>query len=126
MKKILMSGAVLSLAACQAYPDKTDDSLQAEIAQKQGEEVSRICFARTINSWRPLGDDAVLIEQGVNDWYQLSLSGACKPEWAFDAIALKTRGSSCITKGDKISTPDSITGGPCFITDMHEWNEPRR
>lgn len=126
MHKLLISGgAFFALAACQSYGDKAGNDLQAEIAQNQGPEVSQICFAESINGWRALGDRAVLLEKGANEWYQVNLSGPCEPEWAFNAIAIETRGSSCLTKGDKIHAGDSLTGNTCWVTDIHEWNEPR-
>lgn len=121
-----MAGAAL-LAGCQTSEEyaEAESRLEAEIAAKQGERVDRICFTRSVRGWRELGDDAVLLRRGVNDWYQVNLSGTCQPEWAFNAIAVRTRpaGSSCISRGDRIDTPDAPISGSCLITEIYEWNE---
>jgi hypothetical protein len=115
------------LASCAPYtqiaPDRS--ALEAEIATRQGKEVDRICFASQINGWRELSRDSILVEKGVNDWYQLDLSGTCEPDNAFDAIAVRTRpaGSPCLTKGDSIQTFDAPIKGSCFIRSIHEWDD---
>ncbi len=127
MKKLLLCGAVLTLGACQSYTNTAEDErVEAEIAAKQGEQVSRICFAQTIDGWRELSDDAILVEKGVNDWYKLNLAGTCQPEWAFNAIAIETRGTSCITEGDRIRTDEQPLGGTCFVTSIYKWHDDGR
>lgn len=115
------------LAGCQTAEEyaAAESRLQSEIAAKQGQRVDRLCFTRSINGWRELGKKAVLIEKGVNDWYKLDLLGTCQPEWAFNAIALKTRpaGSSCLSRGDEIATFDQPIDGDCVITAIYEWDE---
>ncbi len=126
--RILGSLFAILLAGCAASAegDAADgNDIDAEIAARQGEEVDRVCFARSINGWRSLGRRSILIEKGVNDWYKLDLIGTCDPQWAFDAIAIRTRpaGASCLRRGDRIDTPDRSVSGSCAITKIYRWNE---
>lgn len=127
MKWIIALAGAATLAGCQTAEDyaEREARLQAEIDARQGPEASQVCFTRSINGWRALGDDAVLVRARVDDWYKLDLAGTCDPEMAFNAIALETRpaGSSCVSRGDRISTPDAPVGGQCVITRIHEWDE---
>lgn len=127
MKWIVAIAGVAALAACQTAEEfaAEEERLQAEIAAKQGERVDRICFTQSINGWRELGDDAVLLRKNVNDWYKLDISGTCDPEWAFNAIAIETRpaGAHCVSRGDQIRTFDTAIDGRCFITAIHEWDD---
>lgn len=132
MKRMLTfacAAVAAALAACQTTEDarEQDQLARAAIAAKQGEQVNRICFASSINSWREFGSDAVLLRKGANDWYKLDLSGACDPEGAFNSIAVITRpAGGCVSRGDEIGTFDQTIGGACLITEIHEWNEDAR
>jgi hypothetical protein len=128
MRSALALIAVASMAAaCQTAEQRaqTSAALEREIAARQGEEVDRVCFTGNINSWRPLGRDAVLVRQSVRDWYKLDLLGACQPDWALTTIALRTRpsGSSCLTRGDTLITNEPNVRSSCFIDAIHVWNE---
>ncbi|MGD2132716.1 MAG: DUF6491 family protein [Maricaulaceae bacterium] len=115
----------LALAGCQSTTTAAEREAQREmeIAARQGEQVDRICFTRNIRGWREFGDDAVLLEAGLNDWYKVDLSGFCQPDQAFDTIAIESRGGVCLNRGDNISTPDAPLGGRCFIDHIYEWDE---
>ncbi len=96
----------------------------AEIAVRQGERVNRICFNRSVNGWREFGRKSLLLRRGVNEWYKLDLAGTCDPEWAFNAIGVRTfPGSSCISRGDDIVTRDAGFTGTCKIMAIYEWDE---
>ena len=120
----------LFLVACAGMPANEQEraALEAEIAARQGTEVDRICFVRNIDGWRPLGDEALLLEKGVDDWYMVELTGTCEPEWAFDAIAIRTRPGAalCLTRGDSIATFDAPLEGTCFISHIYEWDDEAR
>lgn len=126
MKWVLAVMGATALAGCQTaeqYADR-ENRLQAEIAARQGAEVNQICFTRSIDGWRELGDDALLVREGIDDWYKLDLAGVCAPDWAFNAIAIETRtGSSCLTRGDHVTIPNSPLDGRCTIMSIHEWDE---
>ncbi len=128
---IFSTVAALWLAGCAATDDQETkqgsraEALEAEIKAKQGEPVRRVCFTRSINGWRALGRKSLLLSKGVNDWYKLDLVGTCDPKWAFDTIAIQTRpaGASCLTRGDRIATPDRAVSGNCVITDIYRWDD---
>ena len=56
-------------------------------------------LASTVNSFTPVGDDAVVVRAGASDHYRLELIGTCPDvDWAW-RIALRTRGSSWVCRG---------------------------
>jgi len=118
--------ACLVLGACvYAQSDAADEAIEAEIEAKQGAEVDRLCFVQSINGWKALGKDFLLLKKAVNDWYKLDLLGTCHPEWAFDAIAILPQPSTsvCLRPGDQIRTFDSPASGSCMISKIHTWDE---
>ncbi|MCG8440261.1 MAG: DUF6491 family protein [Caulobacterales bacterium] len=127
MKRLaLVSAAAAIVAGCQtiAQAPEPDPELAALVEARQGEEVDRICFTRSINNWRALGRDSLLLEKGVNDWFKVDVSGTCDPKFAFEFIALSPRGgSSCLTRGDRIDTDASPPRGFCLISRMYRWDE---
>lgn len=117
-------------AACATSPEQEATreaeraQLEAEIASRQGDQVNRICPRSSIDGWKPLGDDGLLIEAGQNDWYQVELAGTCDPEQAFNAFATPgIPGSSCLRRGDNVFTGRPRSGGRCVITAIYEWDE---
>lgn len=94
-----------------------------------GEEVNQICFQRNINGWRTLKkqDDVILLERGVNNWYRVELSGACRYNVLNSAINIGIdggRGSSCVRRGDVIIVEDSPSfNRRCMISKMYEWDD---
>jgi len=127
---VALVAAGLATSACQSATSTArlnrDPAHVAQlVAARQGAEVNRVCFTDQINSWSPLGDRSVLLRQGVNDWYKLDLTGNCRPDWAYNAIALRTRpaGSLCLTSGDDLETFESPIHGHCIIDAIHAWND---
>ena len=114
-------------AACSTTEERQEAAaaVEREIAARQGEEVNRICFARQIDSWRALDRRSILLRNGVRDWYKLDLIGSCEPDWAFNAIAVRSRpaASSCLSPGDQIITDDAAVSGTCSISRIYEWDE---
>jgi hypothetical protein len=99
-----------------------------------GAAVDRICFSRDINNFQTIDDedDAVLLERGVNDWYKVTLAGACdynRLRFAQSvAIDERPRGG-CVTRGDALVFSDSAFGDfsfpnatRCIIDEIHRWN----
>ena len=89
-----------------------------------GDEVKRICFASSINGWKEFHGDrhSIILTKGVRDEYKLELSGFCDVTKAMSNIATRTRGSSCLTRGDEIIVSDGFSGvGRCFIKKMYKW-----
>ena len=89
-----------------------------------GNEVTRICFASSINGWKEFHGDrhSIILTKGVRDEYKLELSGFCDVTKAMSNIATRTRGSSCLTRGDEIIVSDGFSGvDRCFIKKMYKW-----
>jgi hypothetical protein len=89
-----------------------------------GNEVKRICFASSINGWKEFNGErhSIILTKGVKDEYKLELSGFCDVTKAMSNIATRTRGSSCLTRGDEIIVSDGFSGvDRCFIKKMHKW-----
>lgn len=134
MRSVLFAVAVaVSAAACQATPEQqaaratADAETEALIALRQGAEIDRLCFTNNIRGWSELSRSAILLEEGVNDWYKIDLTGTCRPEWAFNAIGIVSRpaGSSCLSRGDRLITDDETVPGVCYVDRIYEWDETK-
>ena len=89
-----------------------------------GNKVTRICFASSINGWKEFKGErhSIILSKGVKDEYKLELSGFCDVTKAMSNIATRTRGSSCLTRGDEIIVSDGFSGvDRCFIKKMYKW-----
>ena len=89
-----------------------------------GNEVTRICFASSINGWKEFNGErhSIILTKGVKDEYKLELSGFCDVTKAMSNIATRTRGSSCLPRGDDIIVSDGFSGvDRCFIKKMYKW-----
>ena len=65
---------------------------------------------------------SIILTKGVKDEYKLELSGFCDVTKAMSNIATRTRGSSCLTRGDEIIVSDGFSGvDRCFIKKMYKW-----
>lgn len=128
LKAPLIAAATIAASVSVAFAEETEtDAVDPRI----GEEVSQICFVRSIDNWRGIKgeDDVILLEKGVNDWYRVELFGFCN---SFDIrtadfIALDTFGaSSCLSRGDTIILKEFGGSGfddRCRISRIYEWNE---
>ena len=114
---------VVLLSACtNLAPEK---NIQVEVNPRQGEEVRQICFASSINGWREVDGErsSVILTKGVSEEYKLDLSGICDLTYAFNSIATRTRGSSCLTRGDDIIFNDGLSGiSRCMIKNIYKWD----
>jgi hypothetical protein len=98
---------------------------EVEVNPRQGEEVRQICFASSINGWREVDGErsSIILTKGVSKEYKLDLSGICDLTYAFNSIATRTRGSSCLTRGDDIIFNDSLSGiNRCMVKKIYKWN----
>lgn len=124
MKKIISAVFfVVFLVGCTTS-NKTD-STPRTVDIRQGEEVKRICFASSINGWREIKGErqSVILTKGVRDEYRLDLSGICDVSRAMNNVATRTRGSSCLSRGDEIIIADGLSGlDRCFIKKIYTWN----
>ncbi len=128
MHRLLFAGVVVCAAACATIEDDggaASQDLDAEVAAKQGETVQRICFTQNISEWRPLGARALLLREGVDEWYYVTLAGVCDARRAQRAIGLDVGpgGGACLERGDRIAVFDRPTSGSCRVLDIHEWND---
>ena len=111
------------LSACTNVA--VENNKEVEINPRQGEEVKQICFASSINGWREVDGErsSVILTKGVSEEYKLDLSGICDLTYAFNSIATRTRGSSCLTRGDDIIFNDGLSGvNRCMIKKIYTWN----
>ena len=96
---------------------------------RQGEEVKQICFASSINGWRELKGQrrSVILTKGVNDEFKVDLSGVCDVSQAMMKIGTRSRGSSCLTRGDDILVDNGFSGvDRCMITKIYIWNADKQ
>ena len=106
------------LAACAS----SDSGINAAIMNgMQGEETNSICFNRNIRSWHEFDRDAIVVEARNDEYYKLELAGVCDPRNAFMQIAVESRGSSCLTPGDRVSF-DRDRGMSCTATRIYRWH----
>ena len=111
------------LSACTSLPPESNR--EVEVSPRQGEEVKQICFSSSINGWREVNGErsSVILTKGVSEEYKLDLSGICDLTYAFNSIATRTRGSSCLTRGDDIIFNDGLSGiNRCMIKKIYTWN----
>ena len=111
------------LSACTNVA--VENNKEVEINPRQGEEIKQICFASSINGWREVDGErsSVILTKGVSEEYKLDLSGICDLTYAFNSIATRTRGSSCLTRGDDIIFNDGLSGiNRCMIKKIYKWN----
>ena len=133
--KAFLFAATAALAAAACATPATDGAGAiggpAELAEPDpriGPEVNRICFPRSINSWRVIdGDEAILLRRGVNDLFRVEYTGSCRSsDFRFaETIGIVGRpAGGCLTRGDRL-----LVEGPgnfvnrCLITQINEWDE---
>lgn len=114
----LLAAAPLVLSACSSSGPSTSAAIMNGM---QGEEANSICFNRNIRSWHEYDEAAIVVESRNNEYYKLELAGGCDTRRAFMQIAIESRGSSCLTPGDRI-TFDRDMGLSCSITEIHRWH----
>lgn len=114
----LLVAAPLLFSACTSSGPGTSAAIMNGM---QGEETNSICFNRNIRSWHEFDDTAIVVESRNDEYYKLELAGGCNTRNAFMQIAVQSRGSSCLTPGDRI-TFDRDRGLSCAIIEIHRWH----
>jgi len=133
---MIYGGMVFLLSACAtAANGGAGDRAEAKGVEqfagdpRLGEEVSRMCFASSVDSFNSPTDDTVILEVSPSRSFLVE-TGACFNLDHAQSIALDTT-SSCVTRGDNLIVSDSAFGisrssgiGPdrCFIKSIHAWN----
>lgn len=96
-----------------------------------GEEVRRMCFASSVDSFSDNTDDTVVLEISPNKSYLVEVGGGCYNLDSAQSVALDVA-TGCATKGDRLIVSDSAFGlqqssgiGPsrCLIKGIYEWHE---
>ena len=124
--------ALITLGACSSSMDDaiSDEDQAWRTDARLGEQVDRICFTSTIDSFRSPTRSSVIVEKGVNDEYLIETMGSCPNlDWA-QSLTFDTFGSSgCLGRGDSIYAFDSAFGPDnysmnfrCPISAIYEWN----
>ena len=122
-RQLIIFSMLVFLSSCTNAP--VENNQEVQINPRQGEEVRQICFASSINGWREVDGErsSVILTKGVSEEYKLDLSGICDLTYAFNSIATRTRGSSCLTRGDDIIFNDGLRGiNRCMIKKIYTWN----
>ena len=122
-RQLIIFSMLVSLSSCTNAP--VENNQEVQINPRQGEEVRQICFASSINGWREVDGErsSVILTKGMSEEYKLDLSGICDLTYAFNSIATRTRGSSCLTRGDDIIFNDGLSGiNRCMIKKIYTWN----
>lgn len=120
LAQIAVAATCLTLGASCAT---TDEPRSAAASDRGGQ-----CFsARSVNSFRPAGRDAVDVEVSRNQVYRLTLGGGCfDVDWA-QAVALRSRsgGSFICSAGDAELIVPSIAGRPdrCLVTGIRRLSD---
>lgn len=118
LRTALLAATPLFLAACTSSGAGTSAAI---VNGMQGEEENSICFSRNIRSWHQLDESAIVVEARNDEYYKLELAGGCNTRNAFMQIAIESRGSACLTPGDRI-TFDRDLGLSCSVTSIHRWH----
>ena len=122
-RQLIIFSMLVFLSSCTNAP--VENNQEVQINPRQGEEVRQICFASSINGWREVDGErsSVILTKGVSEEYKLDLSGICDLTYAFNSIATRTRGSSCLNRGDDIIFNDGLSGiNRCMIKKIYTWN----
>lgn len=121
------------LAACAT---SADDGKPKGIAAlkgdpRLGEEVSKICFNRSIDGFSENTDRTVVLTKGVSDDHIVEVSGGCRDLKFAQSIAIDST-LSCVTRSDYLlvstsafSLDDGTGIGPdrCYINKMYKWDK---
>lgn len=127
----LATAAVFGLAAMQSAAFAGEEVEKEGLLSdpRVGEKVDRICFQRSIDGWRTAKGfgRAVLLNRGVNDWYLVKVSGACRAnDFAFaHKIGIESRpAGGCVRRGDVILVEGAGRSvNRCFIRSINRWDD---
>lgn len=129
--------AVLLLAVSACATDTSPEALaereQARAEEvfandvRRGEQVDRVCFTRSIDSFGETTRRAVVIREGSDRYLVETFGGCFDLDWA-QSLAVDSF-SSCLSKGDRIIASDSAFGfdkqdlqRSCRVKAIYEWD----
>jgi hypothetical protein len=110
MKKLILSGVLMALLIGPSIAVENDDQADSERY--------RCAWGRYINNFKLVGDKTVILTQGVNRRYKVTLLNSCRDLRFQERIAIKSTGS-CLGPGDSLIVRGA--GGiktRCVITDI--------
>lgn len=131
--RIAFAALAFVLSAC-ASAELTGDKQNAKSDPtfaddpRRGEEVNRVCFASSIDSFGETTKRAVVIREGF-DYYLVETFGGCFDlDWA-QSLSIDAR-SGCLSRGDDIRPFESAFGPdsselralPCKVKAIYEWD----
>lgn len=115
---LLALGAALLAAGCAPQEEAAMTAAQAE---------ERQCFhAGSVNSFRAVDDDTVIVRSGVNDYFELELVGICPDVNWSQQIAIRTRGAgSWVCRGleAELIVPSPIGTQRCPVVAVRKLSE---
>ena len=114
MKSIIFAGVALLLVACQA------SGPSAVQRGTPGEQVNSVCFTNQIRGWQPLSRNAIVLERGLNDYYRVTLNGACDATRSGLTMATESRSGICLGIGEDIDFANDFSPS-CSIESIHAW-----
>lgn len=133
---MVYGGMVFLLSACATAANGGSDDRSSASGVEQyaedprlGEEVSRMCFASSVDSFSMPSDDSVVLRVSPSREYLVETQACFDLDHA-QSIALDTA-SGCATRGDRLLVSDSAFGlsgvngrAPqrCLITGIYEWD----
>ena len=94
-----------------------------------GEQVDRICFASSIDSFGETTRDTIVLREG-KDYYLVEVFGGCQTMDHAQSVGFDTF-SGCLTKGDHLIVSESISPShrtsafdidKCLVNAMYEWD----
>jgi len=110
----MLTAVAILLTACQS---SGPSAVQRGTA---GEEMNSLCFSNQIRGWQPLSRNAIVLEQGLNDYYRVTLNGACDATRSGLTIATESRSGICLEIGDDIDFANDFSPS-CSIQSIHAW-----
>lgn len=124
------------IAGCASTYDSADKEPRgaAKFADdpRLGEQVDKICFAGTINSFSAETRDTVVLRANANDYYLVEVTGGCTSLRDAERVGIDPRGGSCLRKSDFLIVSENLLGSGdqvgldpqrCMINSIYKWDK---
>ncbi|TVQ38524.1 MAG: hypothetical protein EA370_05700 [Wenzhouxiangella sp.] len=101
---IMMSILAIGVVAC-ASDRREQPQAEAELFERHaGEDLTRVSYA-SIRGWRPVGDDAVLVELNGRRYFLLTIGPPCQRDLRFSqSLRLRTTTPRALTTFDQVGS----------------------
>ena len=129
--RLLVLASLAAVAACASNGDSDNGAdLDPATDPRVGDEQQRICFTRRINAFAEYGDDdGILLREGVNEWYLVTVAGPCPSLGFAQAVGLgpDLAGAGCLRRSDRIWVSDGSRGrglgtSSCLIDKIYAYD----